>query len=122
MPLNLSWLTSIFFSFVVNYDQRHVHLVQRWELLQRLLETREIPWKRRGGLHAWKGLKFGFETQFYSSFFVIPMIFLEQCCWSDGRIYKGDWVNGKAHGYGKEIRPDGSIRHDGKWDNDKPIS
>jgi hypothetical protein len=54
--------------------------------------------------------------------FVVPMIVLEQCCWSDGRIYKGDWVNGKAHGYGKEIRPDGSIRHDGKWDNDKPIS
>ena len=44
-----------------------------------------------------------------------------QCHWSDGRVYKGEWVNGQAHGKGKEIRPDGSIRHDGQWENDKPI-
>lgn len=44
-----------------------------------------------------------------------------ECHWSDGRIYKGEWAAGKAHGSGIEIRPDGSIRHDGKWENDKPI-
>ena len=36
-------------------------------------------------------------------------------------VYQGEWVNGKAHGQGKETRPDGSIRHDGLWENDKPI-
>jgi len=41
--------------------------------------------------------------------------------WVDGRIYKGQWVNGKAHGYGTENRPDGSIRHDGQWEFDRPI-
>lgn len=41
--------------------------------------------------------------------------------WVDDRIYKGEWVDGKAHGYGTETRPDGSIRHDGKWENDSPI-
>ena len=30
-------------------------------------------------------------------------------------------MNGKAHGQGIEIRPDGSVRHDGQWENDKPI-
>jgi hypothetical protein len=45
----------------------------------------------------------------------------KQCHWADGRIYKGDWVDGKAHGYGIERRPDGSVRHDGQWENDKPI-
>jgi hypothetical protein len=44
-----------------------------------------------------------------------------QCCWSDGRRYSGEWMNGKAHGQGTEIRPDGSVRHDGQWENDKPI-
>ena len=41
--------------------------------------------------------------------------------WVDGRIYKGQWVDGKAHGYGTETRPDGSIRHDGQWEDDRPI-
>jgi hypothetical protein len=44
-----------------------------------------------------------------------------QCHWADGRTYKGEWANGKAHGYGVEIRPDGSIRHDGEWQNDNPV-
>lgn len=44
-----------------------------------------------------------------------------QCRWTDGRVYKGNWVEGKASGYGVEIRPDGSIRHDGQWEDDKPI-
>lgn len=26
-----------------------------------------------------------------------------------------------AHGQGKEIRPDGTIRHDGAWREDRPI-
>ena len=41
--------------------------------------------------------------------------------WVDGRIYKGQWVAGKAHGYGIETRSNGSIRHDGQWENDQPI-
>lgn len=28
---------------------------------------------------------------------------------------------GKASGYGVEIRPDGSVRHDGQWEDDKPL-
>ena len=49
-------------------------------------------------------------------------IFSKQYHWVDGRIYKGQWVAGKAHGYGTETRPDGSIRHDGQWENDRPIN
>jgi len=41
--------------------------------------------------------------------------------WVDGRIYKGQWIGGKAHGYGIETRADDSIRHDGKWEEDRPI-
>ena len=41
--------------------------------------------------------------------------------WGDGHIYKGEWIDGKKHGYGVENRPDGSVRHDGQWENDKPI-
>jgi len=51
----------------------------------------------------------------------LAVLTIHQCHWSDGRVYTGDWENGKAHGYGKEVRPDGSIRHDGKWEMDKPI-
>jgi len=44
-----------------------------------------------------------------------------QCHWADGRIYRGQWLHGKAHGEGVEVRPDGSIRHDGVWENDAPV-
>lgn len=44
-----------------------------------------------------------------------------ECQWADKRIYSGEWRYGKAHGLGKETRPDGSIRHDGLWDEDKPL-
>jgi hypothetical protein len=33
----------------------------------------------------------------------------------------GHWHMGKAHGKGKEVNPDGSIRHEGVWSYDKPI-
>jgi MORN repeat len=33
----------------------------------------------------------------------------------------GEWIAGKAHGQGIETRPDGSIRHDGRWENDQPL-
>jgi MORN repeat len=44
-----------------------------------------------------------------------------QCTWSDGRAYIGMWQMGRAHGHGKEINPDGSIRHDGLWSSDMPV-
>ena len=44
-----------------------------------------------------------------------------RCQWADGRVYDGEWVNGMAHGQGKETRPDGSVRHEGLWENDKPV-
>ena len=53
--------------------------------------------------------------------FILSVDFVQQCHWADGRVYKGEWENGKAHGYGLEIRPDGSIRHDGEWKEDVPI-
>jgi MORN repeat len=40
---------------------------------------------------------------------------------SAGRTYRGEWQDGKAHGYGVEHRPDGSIRHEGEWKKDRPI-
>eukprot|EP00980_Cylindrotheca_fusiformis_P005479 scaffold1169_cov120-Cylindrotheca_fusiformis.AAC.29 len=30
-------------------------------------------------------------------------------------------VNGQAHGKGKEVNPDGTLRHDGQWEYDRPI-
>lgn len=44
-----------------------------------------------------------------------------ECKWADQRIYIGEWKSGKAHGLGKETRPDRSVRHDGLWEEDKPI-
>lgn len=44
-----------------------------------------------------------------------------ECKWSDRRVYTGEWKDGKAHGLGKETRPDGSVRHDGLWEEDRPI-
>jgi hypothetical protein len=28
---------------------------------------------------------------------------------------------GQAHGYGKETNPNGSVRHDGQWNQDQPV-
>jgi MORN repeat len=39
----------------------------------------------------------------------------------DGRVFSGNWHMGQAHGQGKEINPDGSIRHEGLWSYDRPI-
>ena len=44
-----------------------------------------------------------------------------QCRWSDGRSYRGEWKDGRANGYGVETRPNGTIRHDGEWKDDRPI-
>jgi hypothetical protein len=44
-----------------------------------------------------------------------------ECVWADGRWYRGEWSLGHAEGYGVEMRPDGSIRHDGEWLQDKPV-
>ena len=44
-----------------------------------------------------------------------------ECVWVDGRRYKGEWQFGQAQGHGVEHRPDGSIRHEGEWRNDRPL-
>lgn len=44
-----------------------------------------------------------------------------ECRWSDGRSYRGEWKEGRANGYGVETRPNGTIRHDGEWKDDRPI-
>lgn len=44
-----------------------------------------------------------------------------ECRWSDGRSYRGEWKDGRANGYGVETRPNGTIRHDGEWKEDRPI-
>jgi len=41
--------------------------------------------------------------------------------WSDGGWYEGEWWNGEMHGHGTEIRPDGSLRHEGQWCKGQPI-
>lgn len=41
--------------------------------------------------------------------------------WSDGGWYEGDWSRGEIHGFGNEYRPDGSLRHDGRWIKGVPI-
>ena len=44
-----------------------------------------------------------------------------QCTWKDGRVYKGEWREGKADGYGVEKRANGTIRHEGMWEQDHPV-
>jgi hypothetical protein len=41
--------------------------------------------------------------------------------WEDGGYYEGEWSQGEIDGYGKEIRPNGSIRHEGLWRNGFPV-
>ena len=41
--------------------------------------------------------------------------------WNDGGWYEGEWSQGEIHGYGMEIRPDGSLRHHGLWRKGVPI-
>lgn len=43
-------------------------------------------------------------------------------CLADGRCYSGHWVNGMKHGQGIETGPDGEVRHEGQWANDKPVT
>lgn len=44
-----------------------------------------------------------------------------QCTWPDGSIYLGEWKNGKTHGHGIEWRADGSVRHEGLFEDDEPV-
>ena len=30
--------------------------------------------------------------------------------WVDGTVYRGEWLKGVQHGYGKLILPDGSVK------------
>lgn len=38
--------------------------------------------------------------------------------WADGRVYEGNWYNGKQHGTGKYILQEGTIKI-GEWVNGK---
>ena len=40
--------------------------------------------------------------------------------WPDGRLYKGQWSNGKQNGIGIYTKPDGSTRK-GEWNNGKRV-
>ena len=41
--------------------------------------------------------------------------------WNDGGWYEGEWLNGDMHGRGREVRADGSLRHEGEWLKGQPI-
>ena len=41
--------------------------------------------------------------------------------WIDGGYYIGEWSRGEMNGRGTEIRSDGSLRHDGVWQQGVPI-
>jgi hypothetical protein len=43
-----------------------------------------------------------------------------ECVWADGRCFRGDWVDGHAR-FGVEVRADGTIRHNGLWEHDRPV-
>jgi hypothetical protein len=44
-----------------------------------------------------------------------------QCTWPDGSVYLGEWNMGKTHGHGIELRANGSVRHEGLFENDEPL-
>ena len=71
-----------------------------------------------GCRHTLSDLKNGFMT--YRLFRVSPLR-LHGNLQADGRVYVGEWVAGMAHGQGIETRPDGTIRHEGRWEHDRPI-
>jgi MORN repeat len=54
--------------------------------------------------------------------YYLGFVFLLECQWNDGRVYKGEWHKGLAHGQGVETYPDGQICHEGLWFKDKPVS
>lgn len=37
-------------------------------------------------------------------------------------LFPSEWMNGMAHGKGVETFPDGTIRHDGMWMEDEPVT
>jgi len=37
------------------------------------------------------------------------------------RIYRGHFDNGRAHGHGVEVNPDGTVCHEGEWANGEPV-
>lgn len=41
--------------------------------------------------------------------------------WNDGGFYIGEWCDGEINGKGKEVRPDGTIHHDGEWSHGQPV-
>jgi len=38
-----------------------------------------------------------------------------QACYLDGKIYYGEWKDGKMHGRGKEFYPCGNLQFEGKY-------
>lgn len=40
--------------------------------------------------------------------------------WNDGATYDGDWVMGKMHGFGTELRSNGTLRHKGEFKDGLP--
>jgi len=75
----------------------------------------------RGHRHGYGNYKFPDGSVYEGTWKESQMHGQGECKWADQRIYTGEWKNGKAHGLGKETRPDGSVRHDGLWEADKPI-
>lgn len=43
-----------------------------------------------------------------------------KCLYPDGKIYEGEWLDGKPHGQGIKAWPDGR-KYDGLWSLGKPI-
>ena len=40
--------------------------------------------------------------------------------WAEGNKYVGQWKDDKIHGLGKLTSPDGTVAHDGEWENSAP--
>ena len=38
--------------------------------------------------------------------------------WPDGRIYVGEYLEDKKHGYGEFLWPGGEKKYEGFWEND----
>ena len=39
---------------------------------------------------------------------------------ADGAKYVGQFKDGNMHGFGKATLADGTVHHDGEWENGKP--
>jgi len=115
-PSNYQWKDGRSYTGDFHQDQRNGKGEFRWPD-----KSCYVGDFHKGHRHGYGNYKFPDGSVYEGTWKKSQMHGQGECKWADQRIYIGEWENGKAHGLGKETRPDGSIRHDGLWEEDRPV-